>query len=424
MLFENTKEPLAITLRPKTFEEVVGQKKIISILQKIKNPISMILYGSPGSGKTTLAKILCNTWKIPFQNLSAISSGVKEIKELILHTSQSGRICLFLDEIHRFSASQQDSLLDAVESGKIILIGATTENPAFRINRSLLSRPQIFKLDPLESQEFYLIYENIRSKMEIPQIENEAISLLIINSGGDARKFIGFLELLNDLYSNSERVTKEMIEEVFASQVVVYDRLGENHYDFISAFIKSIRGSDPDAALFYLAAMLDSGEDPLFIMRRLVILSSEDIGNASVNALQLAGAAFEILEKIGMPEGRIILSQVTVFLASCPKSNASYTAMESAIKFLKTYNKKISIPNHLKNAPTFLHKRERNSDGYKYPHDFPDGFVEESYFPEDISTSPPQFYFPTQLGNDKLLRERLKFLWEKTGKKRYGEKRP
>jgi putative ATPase len=424
MLFENTNEPLAITLRPKSFEEVVGQKKIIPILQKIKNPISMILYGSPGTGKTTIAKILCSTWKIPFQNLSAISSGVKEIKEIILQTTHAGRICLFLDEIHRFSASQQDSLLDAVESGKIILIGATTENPAFRINRSLLSRTQIFKLDPLESKEFQLIYENIRSKMEIPQIEDDAISLLIINSGGDARKFIGFLELLKDLFSKIELITQKMVEEVFASQVVVYDRLGENHYDFISAFIKSIRGSDPDAALFYLAAMLDSGEDPLFIMRRLVILSSEDIGNASVNALQLAGAAFEILEKIGMPEGRIILSQVTVFLASCPKSNASYFAMESAIKFLKTYNKKINIPNHLKNAPTFLHKRERNSDGYKYPHDFPDGFVEESYFPEDISVSPPQFYFPTQFGNDKLLRERLKFLWEKTGKKKYGEKRP
>jgi replication-associated recombination protein RarA len=333
MLFENTNEPLAITLRPKSFEEVVGQKKIISILQKIKNPISMILYGSPGTGKTTIAKILCNTWKIPFQNLSAISSGVKEIKELILHTTHAGRICLFLDEIHRFSASQQDSLLDAVESGKIILIGATTENPAFRINRSLLSRTQIFKLDPLESQEFQLIYENIRSKMEIPQIEDDAISLLIINSGGDARKFIGFLELLKDLFSKTELITQKMVEEVFASQVVV-------------------------------------------------------------------------------------------FLASCPKSNASYFAMESAIKFLKTYNKKINIPNHLKNAPTFLHKRERNSDGYKYPHDFPDGFVEESYFPEDISVSPPQFYFPTQFGNDKLLRERLKFLWEKTGKKKYGEKRP
>lgn len=413
-----THEPLAAKLRPLQLEEIVGQKELISILQKLIEPVSIILYGPPGSGKTTIAKILAGNWKLQSKHLSAISAGVKEIKELISEAKKTGSILLFLDEIHRFSSSQQDSLLDAVETGQIVLIAATTENPAFRINRPLLSRCQIFKLNPLSENDLNEILSRALSLNPGLKLDESSRTTIINASGGDARRLLGIIESIGSIKSDEEW-TQNRIEKYLSSQVFNYDRNKDNHYDFISAFIKSIRGSDPDAAIYYLACMLEGGEDPLFIMRRLVISASEDIGNASVQALPLAVNALTALEKIGMPEGRILLAQVTAFLASCPKSNASYIALSEASKFIRSNNKNVTIPNHLRNAPTFVHKKEGASGNYKYPHDYPENFVVENYFPEELKNSPPQFYFPTANGTDKMLKERLKNIWEKSGKKKY-----
>ena len=419
-LFSNTNEPLASRLRPETWEEVIGQQETIHVLKKLKRPVSMILYGPPGSGKTTIARILGKTWNLNYRHLSAISVGVKEIRELIQDAGRTGSILLFLDEIHRFSSSQQDSLLEAVESGIIILVAATTENPAFRINRPLLSRCQIYRLNALSDTELLKILERGIYKVNSSLILDEDTKISILRaSGGDARRLLGIIEALHTIESGQSDWTKEKIEGYLSSQVFNYDRNKENHYDFISAFIKSVRGSDPDAALYYLACMLEGGEDPIFILRRLVILASEDIGNASIQALPLVVSALAAVEKIGMPEGRILLGQVTAFLASCPKSNASYVAIDSAIDFVRKNGVSITIPNHLRNAPTFLHKREGASEGYRYPHDSKDHFIEENYFPEELKDNPPQFYFPGTQGTDKTLKERLKILWEKLGKKRY-----
>ncbi|HMV42618.1 MAG TPA: replication-associated recombination protein A [Leptospiraceae bacterium] len=418
-LFSSGYEPLASRLRPEQFEDLIGQSETIQILKKLKRPVSMILYGPPGSGKTTIAKILSKNWKLNYKHLSAISVGVKEVKELITESKKIGTILLFLDEIHRFSTSQQDSLLEAVESGQIILVAATTENPAFRINRPLLSRCQIFKLKPFTELELLQILDKALQK-EGGKLELDAESKKIIlnASGGDARRLLGIIEALHTI-EPEKPWDKESIESYLSSQVFNYDRNKENHYDFISAFIKSVRGSDPDASLYYLACMLEGGEDPIFIMRRLIILATEDIGNASLQALPLAVSALTALEKIGMPEGRILLGQVTTYLASCPKSNASYTAIDSALAFVRENGVNVTIPNHLRNAPTFLHKKEGASDGYKYPHDVEDHFILENYFPKELSDFSPQFYFPTNQGMDKNLKERLKSLWEKTGRKKY-----
>lgn len=419
-LFSSGYEPLASRARPESFEDVVGQSETIRVLQKLKRPVSMILYGPPGVGKTTLAKILSKNWKLNYRHLSAISVGVKEVKDLIQEARKTGSILLFLDEIHRFSTSQQDSLLEAVETGLVILVAATTENPAFRINRPLLSRCQIYKLNPLSEKELHQILERgLEEESAKLVLDSESKNAIIRASGGDARRLLGILEALFTIEPEEGGWNQERIERYLSSQVFNYDRNKENHYDFISAFIKSVRGSDPDAALYYLACMLEGGEDPIFIMRRLIILASEDVGNASLQALPLAVSALTALEKIGMPEGRILLGQVVAFLASCPKSNASYKAIDSALAFIRKNGTNVTIPNHLRNAPTFLHKKEGASDGYKYPHDLVDHFVEENYFPDELKKSPPQFYFPTIQGTDKSLKERLKSLWEKTGKKKY-----
>lgn len=419
-LFSSGYEPLASRARPESFEDVVGQTATIQVLKKLKRPVSMILYGPPGSGKTTLARILSKSWKLNYKHLSAISVGVKEVKELIAEARKIGSILLFLDEIHRFSTAQQDTLLEAVESGLVILVAATTENPAFRINRPLLSRCQIYKLNSLSDSELLEILERgLKKENANLSLENDSKNLIVQASGGDARRLLGILEALHTIEPDGGIWDKEKVATYLSSQVFNYDRNKENHYDFISAFIKSIRGSDPDAALYYLACMLEGGEDPIFIIRRLIILASEDIGNASTQALPLAVSALTAIERIGMPEGRIILGQVTAFLASCPKSNASYKAIDSASLFIRSHGSEVTIPNHLRNAPTFLHKKEGASDGYKYPHDLPDHFFVENYFPEELKDSPPQFYFPTNQGMDKNLKERLKSLWEKTGRKKY-----
>ena len=310
--------------------------------------------------------------------------------------------------------------MEAVESGLIILVAATTENPAFRINRPLLSRCQIYKLSSLSESELLLILDRGLEKENLGlRLDADSKNLIIHASGGDARRLLGILETLHTIETDENGWNKESIETYLSSQVFNYDRNKENHYDFISAFIKSVRGSDPDAALYYLACMLEGGEDPIFIIRRLIILASEDIGNASMQALPLAVSALTAIERIGMPEGRIILGHVTTFLASCPKSNASYKAIDEASLFIRQNSNQVTIPNHLRNAPTFLHRKEGASENYKYPHDLPDHFLTENYFPEELKNSPPQFYFPTSQGTDKNLKERLKSLWEKTGRKKY-----
>jgi putative ATPase len=418
-LFNAQNEPLANKLRPTSLNDVLGQPRVIEILKKLKRPVSILFYGDTGTGKTTIAKIMSKNWNLPFHHLNAVSTGVKEVKELIQLSSRSGSLVLFLDEIHRFSSTQQDSMLEAVESGKIILIGATTENPAFRVNKALLSRVQVFRLEKLTEKEMKEIYLKAQKEFHLPELQNDALEYIFSASCGDARKFLNTLELLSAIEIEESSFSLKEVEEILSARVIEYDKNKESHYDYISAFIKSVRGSDPDAALLYLAAMLEGGEDPLFIMRRLLILASEDIGNASIYGLILAESALATLERIGMPEGRIILSQVTCFLASCPKSNSSYAALARAQEFILQNGKSLEVPKHLRNAPTFLHKREGNSDGYQYPHDFADGFIEESYFPLQFCNNPPQFYFPTSRGTDKTLKDRLKQLWEKSGLKKY-----
>jgi putative ATPase len=419
-LFNNNIQPLAERMRPKTFSDVLGQSNVINYLSKLKSPKSFIFYGPPGTGKTTVAKLLSNEWKLPFIVLNAVHSGVKEIKELFTETTERGQTLLFLDEIHRFNSAQQDTLLEGVENGKIVLIGATTENPGFRINKALLSRCNLLKFFELEYQTFFDLYKRIHLLVKVPDLNDDCINYLIELSSGDVRRFLNFLDTLASMvFENPICITD--LKEIFYSETSFYKLDGEDHYDCISAFIKSLRGSDPDAALLYLAKMIDSGEDPIFILRRLAIFASEDIGNASVYAMLMAESTFHLFEKIGMPEGRILLGQLTVYCASCPKSNTSYTAIDSALEFVKKNRDKITIPNHLKNAPTSVHKKEGNSLNYKYPHNYNESFILENYFPDKLKDNPPQFYFPSNRGHEKSLKERLNFLWKNSSNKNYDE---
>jgi len=400
--------PLTEILRPQSWEDLVGNEALI---QKIKSlPLhSMILYGPPGCGKTSIAKLLIRNHHLKAFEFSATNCGIKEIREVI-ENSQEQTIILFLDEIHRFNKTQQDSLLSYVEEKKIILIGATTEHPGFSIIPALLSRCQIYKLLPLSIEDLNLLYkksvEYLKKFIEF-EILPEAKDYLIQSCYGDARKLIRYLEILiNYLQNHSEnKISINTIKSLIDDNPRLYDKNQDLHYDYISAFIKSLRGSDPDAALLYLAAMLEGGEDPLFIARRMIIFASEDIGNASPTALNLAVSTFLAVERIGMLEARIILSQCAIFLASSPKSNASYKAIQDAQFYIK--NKVVIVPNHLRNPSTKIHRQEGAGQNYHYPHDYPNHFIKENYFPKDLFK---QFYFPSDQGTEIKIKERLKQL--------------
>ena len=391
-------EPLAERMRPKTLDEYVGQKHLVgegAVLRKMIDSghiHSFILWGPPGVGKTTLARIVAHSLKVPFYTLSAVTSGVKEVREVIERAKNSTFFntlspILFIDEIHRFSKSQQDTLLSAVERGTVTLIGATTENPSFEVIRPLLSRCQTYVLRPLEKDDLMELLNRAitqDSELKTKGIQLKETAALMRYSGGDARKLLNILKLVVDAAGTSPIViTDKMVEQRLQTNPLAYDKQGEMHYDIISAFIKSIRGSDPDAALYYLARMIEGGEDPKFIARRLVISASEDIGLANPNALLLANAAFDAVEKIGWPEGRIPLAEATVYLATSRKSNSAYLGIDSALQLVRqTGNLPVPLP--LRNAPTKLMEQLGYHDGYKYAHDYPGHFVVQQYLPDDV----------------------------------------
>lgn len=388
-------------MRPRTLDAYVGQKHIVGKGAVLRSMIdsgriaSFILWGPPGVGKTTLAQIIANKLATPFYTLSAVTSGVKDVREVIEKARQNrffttASPILFIDEIHRFSKSQQDSLLGAVEKGIVTLIGATTENPSFEVIRPLLSRCQLYVLKPLEREDLEeLLHRAVTEDEELRKrtIVLQETDAMLRYSGGDARKLLNILELVVESEgSNSVTITDEMVANRLQQNPLAYDKGGDMHYDIISAFIKSIRGSDPDAALYWLARMIEGGEDPKFIARRLVISASEDVGLANPNALLLANAAFDAVNKIGWPEGRIPLAEATVYLATSPKSNSAYLAIDEALACVrKTGNQ--PVPLHLRNAPTQLMKSLGYHDGYKYAHDFPGHFVEQQYLPDQLKDS-------------------------------------
>lgn len=394
-------EPLAERMRPRTLDAYVGQKHIVGKGAVLRSMIdsgriaSFILWGPPGVGKTTLAQIIANKLETPFYTLSAVTSGVKDVREVIEKARQNrffttASPILFIDEIHRFSKSQQDSLLGAVEKGIVTLIGATTENPSFEVIRPLLSRCQLYVLKPLEREDLEeLLHRAVTEDEELRKrtIVLQETDAMLRYSGGDARKLLNILELVVESEgSDSVTITDEMVANRLQQNPLAYDKGGDMHYDIISAFIKSIRGSDPDAALYWLARMIEGGEDPKFIARRLVISASEDVGLANPNALLLANAAFDAVNKIGWPEGRIPLAEATVYLATSPKSNSAYLAVDEALACVrKTGNQ--PVPLHLRNAPTQLMKSLGYHDGYKYAHDFPYHFVEQQYLPDQLKDS-------------------------------------
>ena len=392
-------EPLAERMRPRTLDDYVGQKHLVgegAVLRKMIDAgriSSFILWGPPGVGKTTLAQIIANKLETPFYTLSAVTSGVKDVREVI-ERAKSGRFfssvspILFIDEIHRFSKSQQDSLLGAVERGVVTLIGATTENPSFEVIRPLLSRCQLYVLKSLDKDDLLgLLQRAITKDVELSKrhITLQQTAAMLRYSGGDARKLLNILELVVEADGADEVViTDKIVEERLQQNPLAYDKDGEMHYDIISAFIKSIRGSDPDAALYWMARMIEGGEDPQFIARRLVISAAEDIGLANPNALLLANAAFDAVMKIGWPEGRIPLAEATVYLATSPKSNSAYNGINSALQLVRQTGN-LPVPLHLRNAPTELMKNLGYHDGYKYSHDYPDHFVEQQYLPDALA---------------------------------------
>ena len=411
-------KPLAERMRPKTIDQIIGQDHLLGNGKALRQIIekgklhSMIFWGPPGVGKTTLARVLANHANLPIEQLSAISAGVKEIRSVIENAKEVGQTVLFIDEIHRFNKSQQDALLGAVENGTLILIGATTENPSFEVNAALLSRSQVYVLKSLEANGLKKIVDYVLQEDEILKQEKIIVKeydALFYFSGGDARKLLNVLELVCENLKDDKTITNVFVEEIIQTYIAHYDKSGEQHYDIISAFIKSIRGSDPNAALYWMARMINGGEDPKFIARRLLILSSEDIGNANPNALLLANACFQAVTTIGYPECRIILAQCVTYLASSPKSNASYIGIEQAIS-LADKTSDLSVPLHLRNAPTKLMQNLNYGKDYQYAHQYENNFVDLEYLPTEISGT--KFYEPNNNARENELRKFLKDRWK------------
>lgn len=416
-------EPLAERMRPRTLDDYVGQQHLVgpgAVLRKMIDTghiSSFILWGPPGVGKTTLAQIVASMLQVPFYTLSAVTSGVKDVRDVI-ERAKSGRFfnsaspILFIDEIHRFSKSQQDSLLGAVERGVVTLIGATTENPSFEIIRPLLSRCQLYVLKSLEASDLLsLLHRAVSQDVELSKrhIHLQQTDALLRYSGGDARKLLNILELVISASTDDEvTVTDEMVEERLQQNPLAYDKDGEMHYDIISAFIKSIRGSDPDAALYWMARMIEGGEDPKFIARRVVISAAEDVGLANPNALLMANTAFDVVNKIGWPEGRIALAEAVVYLATSPKSNSAYLAIDEALAAVRATGN-LPVPLPIRNAPTALMKELGYHDGYLYPHDYPGNFVAQSYLPSELGSR--RFWHAQHSPSEEKLYQRMLQYW-------------
>ena len=419
-----TSIPLAERVRPNSLDELAGQQHLAGKGSVLRTAIengkipSMILWGPPGTGKTTLANIIANTLHAPFFMLSAISSGVKDVREVIEQAKQQPGSILFIDEIHRFNKGQQDALLGAVEKGIITLIGATTENPSFEVNSALLSRCQVYVLRSLEKEDLVALMQAAIHRdptLAARQIQLKETAALINISGGDARKLLNLLELVSDSMDSSKPqvITDARVMDVAQKRIALYDKKGEQHYDIISAFIKSVRGSDPNAAIYWLARMIEGGEDVKFIARRLVILASEDIGNANPTALVMANATFDAVNKIGYPEANIILSQCAAYLASSPKSNAAVVAIGEAIAAVKKYGD-LPVPLHIRNAPTQLMKNMDYGKNYQYSHSYDNNFSPQEYLPAELSGT--RFYEPGKNAREEELRKYLRSLW----KDKYG----
>ena len=420
--------PLAERMRPRNLDQYVGQKHLVGEGSVLRNMLrsgnlsSFILWGPPGVGKTTLARLVASMLERDFHSLSAIHAGVKEVRDIIdrarsdrrsVFGAEKGAPVLFIDEIHRFSKNQQDALLGAVEDGTVVLIGATTENPSFEVINPLLSRCQVYvlkSLEPGDLQELLdrtLREDEVLSRMEVEVVQTQA---LFRYSGGDARKLLGILEIIAETAPRPLRIDNRLVTEILQENIARYDKGGEMHYDVISAFIKSVRGSDPNAAVYYLARMLDGGEDPVFIARRLCILAAEDVGLANPNALLLANACFETVRNIGMPEGRIPLSETTIYLASSPKSNSAYMAIGSALE-TAAMTRTAPVPLYLRNAPTRLMEELKYGDGYRYAHDYPGHFTDLEFMPQGLEGT--VFYRPAENRHEQTLKSYLEQCWPK-----------
>jgi putative ATPase len=419
----NAEAPLAERMRPKTLDDLLGQEHLTGKGSILRNAIdrgkipSMILWGPPGTGKTTIANVIAHTLSVPFIQLSAISAGVKEVRESIAAAQENNGTILFIDEIHRFNKGQQDALLGAVEKGIITLIGATTENPSFEVNSALLSRCQVYVLKPLQEKDLVtLLQQAIEKDEELSKknIELKETDALLMISGGDGRKLLNLFELVVDALSKKQiTITDEIVMKIAQQRIALYDKKGEQHYDIISAFIKSMRGSDPNGAVYWLARMIEGGEDVKFIARRMVIFASEDIGNANPTALVLANSTFEAVNKIGYPEAQLILSQCVIYLAASAKSNSATTAIGAALDAVKKQGD-LPVPLHIRNAPTGLMKRMGYGKNYKYAHSYEGNFAEQEFLPEEIKGT--AFYDPGKNPREEELRRFLKGLW----KEKYG----